>query len=118
LVNVLSAASWMTMAQLGSYSASKRAALALTLGVRMELRAQGTLVVGMFPGWVDTDMTARLKVQKTPPDQIVAATIAAIAAGEEEVVPTSGAAQIKAALRDDPAFLEAAAQRMWDERNS
>ena len=117
LVNILSAASWSTLAQLGSYSASKRALLALTLGVRIELRIQGTLVVAVHPGWVDTDMTAHLTAEKTSPELVVATTLAGIEAGEEEIVPTRGAARIKAALREDPASIEVEAQRMWDERS-
>jgi NAD(P)-dependent dehydrogenase (short-subunit alcohol dehydrogenase family) len=116
LVNILSVASWTTGAQLASYSASKRAQLALTLGVRIELRAQGTLVVAVHPSWVDTDMVSHLGADKNTPEEIVAATLAALAAGEEEVVPGSRAARIKATLRDNPAALEADAQRAWDER--
>ena len=116
LVNILSVLSWLIQAQLGSYSASKRAQLALTLGVRIELRAQGTLVVAVFPGWIDTDMAAHITAEKARPEQVVAATLGAIAAGQEEVVPTSGGARIKAALREDSASLEAETQRVWDNR--
>lgn len=115
LVNILSAASWTTWAQGGSYSASKRAALALTLGVRIELRAQGTLVVGVFPGFVDTDMTSHVSGVKASPEQVVAATLAGIIGDKEEIVPDEAAARLKAALRDDPASEEARAQRVWDE---
>jgi NAD(P)-dependent dehydrogenase (short-subunit alcohol dehydrogenase family) len=116
IVNIISGASWMTAAQLGSYSASKRAQLALTLGIRIELRAQGTLVVAVHPGWVDTDMTAHITAEKTSPEQVVTETLASLAAHEEEVVPGEMAARVKAALREDPASLEAMAQRAWDER--
>ena len=69
LVNILSTASWMTWPWIGSYSASKRGQLALTMGVRMELRSQGTLVVGVFPDYVDTDMTAHITAEKASPDR-------------------------------------------------
>lgn len=116
LVNILSAASWMTWPWIGSYSASKRAQLALTMGLRMELRSQCTLVVGVFPGFVETDMTAHITALKTAPEEIVAATIAGIKAGEEEIVPDAGAARVKAALIENPGSLEADAQRMWDQQ--
>jgi NAD(P)-dependent dehydrogenase (short-subunit alcohol dehydrogenase family) len=81
------------------------------------LRVQGTLVVAVHPGWVDTEMTAHLTAEKTSPELVVATTLAGIEAGEEEIVPTRGAARIKAALREDPASIEVEAQRMWDERS-
>ena len=43
----------------GSYCASKAAAWSLTRAVRFELRAQGTLVVGVYAGYIDTDMAQR-----------------------------------------------------------
>lgn len=86
------------------------------MGVRIELRAQGTLVVAVLPGWIDTDMAAHITAEKARPEQVVAATLGAIAAGQEEVVPTSGGARIKAALREDSASLEAETQRVWDNR--
>ena len=101
LVNILSTASWMTWPWIGSYCASKRGQLALTMGVRMELRSQGTLVVGVFPDYVDTDMTAHITAEKVSPEQVVAATLAGIRAGEEEIVadPTAARSQGDAARR-------------------
>ncbi|HME23043.1 MAG TPA: SDR family oxidoreductase [Acetobacteraceae bacterium] len=115
LVNILSTASWMTWPWIGSYSASKRAQLALTMGVRMELRSQGTLVIGVFPDYVDTDMTAHVSAEKASPEEVVAATLAGIVGDKEEIVPDPRAARVKAVLREDPDSLEADAQRTWDE---
>jgi NAD(P)-dependent dehydrogenase (short-subunit alcohol dehydrogenase family) len=117
LVNILSAASWTRWGQSGSYSASKRAALALTLGVRIELRAQRTLVVGVFPGFIDTDMTAHIAAEKASPKQVVDATLAGIAADEEEVVPDQAAARLQVVLREDPGAEAARAQRVWDDKH-
>jgi NAD(P)-dependent dehydrogenase (short-subunit alcohol dehydrogenase family) len=116
LVNLLSVASFSTGGRLGSYSASKMAQLGLTRGVRIELRAQGTLVVGVHPGWVDTDMIAHVAAAKATPEQVVAATLAGIEAGEEEVLPDSRSIRIREILRTDPAALEREAQRAWDEQ--
>jgi len=118
LVNILSAASWTTWGQAGSYSASKRAALALTLGVRIELRAQRTLVVGVFPGFIDTDMTAHIAAEKASPKQVVDATLAGIAADEEEVVPDEAAARLQVVFREDPGAEAARAQRVWDDKHT
>lgn len=115
LINILSVASFVTGAPLGSYSASKMAQLGLTRGVRIELRAQGTLVIGVHPGWVDTDMTARIAVDKITPAQVVTATLSALAAGEEEVLPDARSMQIRATLRENPDALQEQAQAAWDQ---
>ena len=73
-------------------------------------------MIGVLPGFVDTDMVAHVAGVKASPDQVVAATLRGIAAEEEEVVPDESAARIKAALRDDPASEEARAQSIWDRR--
>jgi NAD(P)-dependent dehydrogenase (short-subunit alcohol dehydrogenase family) len=57
---MLSVFSWYTYPFFGSYSASKAAEFSLTNGVRIELRAQGTLVVGVYAGFIDTDFTDRI----------------------------------------------------------
>ena len=58
VVNILSALSWMTSPQVAGYSATKAALWSLTNAARGELREQGTLVVGVHVGYMDTDMTA------------------------------------------------------------
>ena len=58
LVNVLSVLSFVSMPQAATYSASKAAAWSLTNALRMELRQQGTLVVAVHAGFIDTDMAA------------------------------------------------------------
>ena len=60
LINVLSVVSWFNAPVQGSYCASKAAEWSLTRAARFELRAQGTLVVGVFAGYIDTDMTRAL----------------------------------------------------------
>jgi NAD(P)-dependent dehydrogenase (short-subunit alcohol dehydrogenase family) len=114
IVNLLSVASFTTGGRLGSYSASKMAQLALTRGARIELRAQGTLVVGVHPGFVDTEMVSHVAAPKVTPARVVATTLAAIEAGEEEVLPDMRSVRIRQALRDDPWLLEREAQKAWD----
>jgi NAD(P)-dependent dehydrogenase (short-subunit alcohol dehydrogenase family) len=92
------------------------AQLALTRGVRIELRAQGTLVIGVHPGFVDTEMVSHVSAAKVTPAQVVEATLAALAAGEEEVLPDSRSVRSRQVLRDDPWLLEREAQHAWDER--
>ena len=56
IVNMLSILARVNLPMYGSLSASKAAALSLTQGVRAELAKQGTLVVAVMPGAVDTEM--------------------------------------------------------------
>ena len=78
LVNVLSVVSWFNAPMQGSYCASKAAEWSLTRAVRFELRAQGTLVVAVYAGYIDTDMTSALTLAKTSPDVIAARVLAGI----------------------------------------
>lgn len=106
IVNLLSIASWVSTPLFGSYSASKAALYSLTQGVRAELAQQGTLVVGIFPGPVDTSMSEKLPLDKVPPLQIAEATLQAIEQGVEDVYPDPVSQQVVAGLRQDPKALE------------
>lgn len=116
LVNVLSVVSWFNVPMQGSYSASKAAQWSLTNGIRIELRAQGTLVVGVHAGYIDTDMTAHLDVPKSRPEDIVARTLRAIEAGTEEVLADKRAEDVRAALAKDSHALDEAMQQAWEAR--
>ncbi|MGW7819211.1 SDR family oxidoreductase [Streptomyces puniciscabiei] len=86
VVNVLSIASWFTNPAMGSYSASKAAAWAMTNGVREELRGSGVLVVGVHCGYLDTDMAAHVSGPKNPPESVAAQALDAVEAGRTEVL--------------------------------
>ena len=84
------------------YSASKSAAWALTNGLRHELRAQGTQVLGMHVGFVDTDLTRGIDLPKSSPELIVRRTLDALEAGAEEVLADERARQLKQGLSAEP----------------
>jgi NAD(P)-dependent dehydrogenase (short-subunit alcohol dehydrogenase family) len=117
VVNMLSAASWVTPAATGSYAASKAAAWALTNGVRVELRSQGTLVTAVHAGFIDTDMAARVHVTKLDPDDVARMTVEAIESGVEEVLADDETRAIKAALPHALEMLYPPIQARWDERH-
>jgi len=102
LVNMLSVLSWVTLPGVGLYSASKAAAWALTNALRAELRAQGTLVVGVHAGYIDTDMVSTVQAEKTPPSVVAQQVVQAIANGEEEVLADAISRQVKAGLSAQP----------------
>ena len=95
LVNMLSALSWISLPNTGAYSVSKAAAWALTNGLRHELRAQGTLVVGVHAGFIDTDMVRGVEAPKVKPEDVAAAVLQAIEDGSPEVLADETARRVK-----------------------
>lgn len=103
LINMLSALSWITIAPIAAYSASKSAEWALTNALRQELKGQKTLVIGVHAGFIDTDLVANLKAPKLPPADIVARILEAIEADQPEVLADETARGVKAGLNAQPA---------------
>jgi NAD(P)-dependent dehydrogenase (short-subunit alcohol dehydrogenase family) len=101
IVNVLSILSWITVPNGGTYSASKAAAWALTNWLRTGLREQGTQVLGVHAGPVDTDMANELTLPKVKPIDVVRQVLSAIEAGRDEVLADDMSRQVKAGLSDE-----------------
>jgi NAD(P)-dependent dehydrogenase (short-subunit alcohol dehydrogenase family) len=98
LVNVLSVLSWVALPTTGAYSASKAAAWSLTGSARAELQDQGTLVVGVHVGYMDTDMAAHVPGPKLAPADLAGQILDAVEAGREEVLGDELSQQVKAGL--------------------
>ncbi|MFK0286091.1 SDR family oxidoreductase [Streptomyces sp. NPDC090499] len=98
LVNMLSVASWRSTWRFPSYAASKAAQWSVTNALRVALREQGTLVVGVHVGWVDTDATANVDEPKTDAAEVAAQTMDAITRDEPEVLVDETARRVRAAL--------------------
>jgi NAD(P)-dependent dehydrogenase (short-subunit alcohol dehydrogenase family) len=64
IVNLLSVLSCLAVPSAGTYSASKAAAWSLTNWPRTALREQGTQMIGVHAGPVDTDMASELTLPK------------------------------------------------------
>jgi len=116
IANVLSVVSWFVYPFNATYCASKHAALALTEGVRMQLKAQGTQVVAVYAGFIDTDMAAGFDSEKTPPRQVAERTLDGIRNGLNDVHADARAEAIWRAATTDAAGLHAQMQQQWDER--
>lgn len=114
LVNVLSVVSWYVDPALGTYSVSKAAEWAMTNAIRIELRAQGTLVVGVHAGFIDTDLTAGVDLPKARPEDVAAVTLEALRAGGEQVLADTTSQEVRAALDADPEALNRQMQQLWD----
>jgi NAD(P)-dependent dehydrogenase (short-subunit alcohol dehydrogenase family) len=84
VVNVASILSWLALG--GSYSVSKAALWSATDSMRLELGPRGVQVVGVYMGYVDTDMTAGVDAPKTAPEDVVRQVLDGIEAGALEVM--------------------------------
>lgn len=102
ILNVVSALSWFTAPGAGAYAASKAAAWALTDSTRLELAAQGTHVVGVHMGLVDTDMARAVDAPKIAPSELASAGLDAIESGAQEVLADDWAKFVKSGLSLDP----------------
>jgi NAD(P)-dependent dehydrogenase (short-subunit alcohol dehydrogenase family) len=105
-VTVLSALSWAAMPGAGAYSATKAAAWSLSNTARAELRDQGTQVLGVHLGFMDTEMVAHLDVPKIDPTTVAGRILDAVAAGEDEVLVDAPSRMLKEALAGPPKGLE------------
>jgi NAD(P)-dependent dehydrogenase (short-subunit alcohol dehydrogenase family) len=114
LVNVLSVLSFISMPQGATYSASKSAAWSLTNALRIELRGQGTLVVAVHAGFIDTDMAAGVSGEKVSPESVANQIVTAVASDAEEVLADATSEMVKAALPNDLTALYPALQVQWD----
>ena len=106
IVNLLTILSQVSMPLLGSYCASKAAAWSMTQALRGELGPRGIRVIGVFPGAVDTDMSADFPPPKLPPAEVARAVIDAITNGLEDVYPGDMAQGLLAGLRADAKAVE------------
>ena len=114
IANMLSVVSWFVNPINATYCVSKHAALAVSDAARMELKAQGTHVVGIHAGYIDTDMVAGIDVKKTPPRQVAEKTLEGVQSGADHVHADERAEMIWRATRQNPAELQAAMQVEWD----
>lgn len=87
VVNIVSIAALGSFPIFVSYSASKAALHSITQATRFGLKAQGTTVIGVYPGPVETEMTVGVPFDKVSPASVADQILAAIESGTEEVYP-------------------------------
>jgi NAD(P)-dependent dehydrogenase (short-subunit alcohol dehydrogenase family) len=96
LLNVLSTASWVNVPT--GYAASKAALWSATNALRVVLRPQGTRVIALQVGMIDTPMTARWDVPKVSPASVVAQAYDGVADGSIEVLADETTRDLKSRL--------------------
>ncbi len=108
LVNILSISGLCNFPFAPGYSASKAAGHSLTQALRAELAKQDTLVIGVYPGPIDTDMAKHLPYDKASPESVATHVFDAVKTGEEDVFPDPFAAEFVKQLRIDAKAVEKA----------
>lgn len=106
IVNLASILAHVNLPLMGSYCASKAALLSLTQGVRAELLPWGVRVIGVFPGAVDTAMSADVPPPKMAPAAVARAVIEAVRDGIEDCYPGEMAQELHRKLLQDPKAVE------------
>ena len=114
IVNMLSVTSFYTNPFDASYGASKAAGWSLTNGVRLELHHQGTLVVAVHAGFIDTEMAALVDAPKISPQSVAQQICDAIEAGQVEVLADERTRFVKASLPRDQELIYPPVQEFWD----
>lgn len=114
LVNVLSVASFYSLPFNASYCASKAAEWSLTNALRLEMHAAGTLVIGVHPGFIDTDMTATVSEAKIDPAEVAAQTLDAVEGGHPEVLTDEHTREAKRTIPIHLQTLYPGLQERWD----
>jgi NAD(P)-dependent dehydrogenase (short-subunit alcohol dehydrogenase family) len=115
IVNMLSITSFYTNPFNASYGASKAAEWSLTNGVRLELHHQGTLVVAVHAGFIDTDMAVLVDAPKISPESVARQAVDAVEAGQVEVLADERTRTVKASLSRDHELIYPPIQEFWDE---
>lgn len=95
-VNINSLAAWA--AGQDAYNASKAALWSATNSLRLHLHEQGTQVLGVHVGPIDTDMARPLNVPKSPPEFVAGKILDALERADSEVLVDDATRAVKAAL--------------------
>lgn len=113
IVNVLSIVARVNAPRIGSYCASKAAALSLTQAARAELASQNTRLIAVMPGFVDTDMAQSVTFPKLQPEVVAQQIIAAIHGDDEDIYP-GPAAEVATRLGSAPKEVEREFAQLFD----
>jgi NAD(P)-dependent dehydrogenase (short-subunit alcohol dehydrogenase family) len=104
IVNINSIASLVNFPGAATYSASKAASHSLTQAQRRDL--PHFLVIGVYPGPIDTDMAENAPFDKEPPSAVAEAIMDALQNGTEDIYPDVMARQLRDGWKTDAKALE------------
>jgi NAD(P)-dependent dehydrogenase (short-subunit alcohol dehydrogenase family) len=104
VVNINSIGGFVNLSLTGTYSASKSASHSLTQAQRCDL--PDSLVVGVYPGPIDTDMGENFPMEKTPPIVVAQQVVDALRNGTEDVFPDVISQQLHEGWKADAKALQ------------
>ncbi len=106
IINISSVAGLGNMPMAATYSISKAAVHSLTQGMRAELIDANTLVMGVYPGPIDTDMAAGLPMEKDSPENVAKNILDGLLEGKEDIFPDVMSVEVGAFYAANPKGVE------------
>jgi NAD(P)-dependent dehydrogenase (short-subunit alcohol dehydrogenase family) len=103
---LLSVVSFASMPGLAAYNASKAAAWSLAQSLRADLAKKNIQVHSVFPGPVDTDMSAAITFPKTSAADVAKAIVDGVAEGMEDIFPDVMSSQVYEGWKADHKAVE------------
>lgn len=97
---------WAPLSQAAGYSASKATLFSATQAARVALKPKNIAVVGVFPGPIDTDLAANLKLDKAAPADAAEDIVQGIIAGQEDIYPDPTSKKLSELWGGNPKGLE------------
>lgn len=108
IINISSVAGLGNMPMIGTYSATKSAVHSITQGMRAELASEEILVMGVYPGPIDTDMAKGIDMEKDSPENVAKNILKALTEGQEDVFPDIMSKQVGQDYMQNPKAIEKA----------
>ncbi len=109
LVNIASVVSFLSFPNFATYCPTKHAVYSLSQSLRVMLAGQGTRVLTVHPGPIDTDMAKDVPLDKASPESVAQRVISAIRNGDELITTDPMADHLVAEWRKDPIEAQRAA---------
>ena len=106
IVNFSSVAGLANMPLASTYSVSKAAVHSITQGMRGELANDNVLVMGVYPGPIDTDMAAGVEAEKDSPENVASNVVQGLMDGVEDMFPDVMSKQVGEFYFSNPKALE------------
>jgi len=105
ILNILSVLSWITVPDIGAYSAAKSAQWSLTNALRIQLAQHKIRVAGLHVGYIDTDLARNVTSPKHDPADVARTAVDGIAADAYEIVVDDLSRNVQAGLAGGVAAL-------------
>ncbi len=106
IVNIISVSGFGNMPALGTYSVSKAAVHSVTQGMRGQLSGKNTLVVGVYPGPMDTEMVDGWDLDKANTTAVAKEILDGVENGKEDIFPDPMSKQVGSLFLTAPKRVE------------